>query len=102
MSSAATRSVKVPPVSMPMRQATSQLLLVLEAVMDLVGLGDGNASLFPQALPDGRQRRRMGVRGALSDLDDGGCPAAPPRPARGLRRAALDRAGRRTVAHAAP
>ena len=37
----------------------------------------------------------------VSDLMTRGRPAAPPRPARGLQRAALDRARRRPVAHAA-
>ena len=36
----------------------------------------------------------MGVRGALSDPDERSRAAAPPRPARGLQRPALDRAGR--------
>ncbi len=31
------------------------LVPVLERVMDLVGLGDGNASSLSQTLPDGRE-----------------------------------------------
>src|SRR5688500_11939355 len=71
----------------------------LEPVMDLVRLRHGNAT--PQAVPDRRDRRRMGVRRAVPDADGPGRPPAPPRPARGLQRPALDRAHRGPVAAAA-
>src|SRR5262249_23237363 len=46
----------------------------------------------PESVPERCERRRVGVRGALPDPDEGGrAPAGLP-PARGVRRPALDRA----------
>ena len=42
--------------------------------MDLVGLGNGHAHCPPQALPDGRERRRMGLRRPVSGADDAKTP----------------------------
>src|SRR5215216_681348 len=67
--------------------------------MHLVGLGHGR--FCPQALPDRRIRRGVGLRCPVSDADDARRAAADARPARGLRRVAPDRARRGPVAHAA-
>jgi transposase len=42
----------------------------------------------------------VGVRGALSDPNDSGCPTASARPAGSVQRPALDRAGRGSLAAA--
>ena len=69
--------------------------------MDLVGLGDGNASPPRKPYPTDVSDEEWAFVAPYLTLMTRGRPAAAPRPARGLQRPALDRARRRAVAHAA-
>ncbi|CAA9564848.1 MAG: Mobile element protein, partial [uncultured Thermomicrobiales bacterium] len=59
-------------------------------------------SADPQALPERRERRGVGLRGAVPDPDAGGRAAAGAPAARGVQRPALARPGRGDLAPAAP
>lgn len=75
----------------------------LRACHGLGGLGGWNENPAPAGCtqPTAAMRSGLGVRGALPDADAPGRPATRPRPARGLRRPAPDRARQRALAPAA-